>query len=247
MEAYLINPVNRKAGKTKRKKRTTAMAKRNKKGQFVKGGGKTTKRGGKTTKRKSTKRASRKAAPSRATRRRHVVKAYQATRHKKSATIHYKKQSWGVAKHMSNPFNMGIGGLGEELIGVGIAFGTLFAVGFLNRQSERLPLPANKWVGLGVKLGVALGAAYGVSQLSKRNIISGRNATVARVMCFAPFTMAILNEFVPAVASQVSLNADLNGYYPQELGMEAGNRLSDNTISAELAAELEQESEESAY
>ena len=240
MEAYLINPVNRKAGKTKRKKRTTAMAKRNKKGQFVKRGGKTTKR--KSTKRKSTNRNPHKAAP-----RRHVVKAYRATRHKKRAIIHYKKRSWRVAKHLSNPFNMGIGGLGEELIGVGIAFGTLFAVGFLNRQSERLPLPANKWVGLGVKLGVALGAAYGVSQLSKRNIISGRNATVARVMCFAPFTMAILNEFVPAVASQVSLNADLNGYYPQELGMEAGNRLSDNTISAELAAELEQESEESAY
>ena len=158
MEPYLINGP-RKAGPKRRKKN---MARRNKKGQFVKGSKRKVRRS------RKARRVVAKVTRRRKThRRRHTVGAYTAHRHKRVITLHPRKKKWRVRQHMSNPV---MGDVTDNLIAVGVLFGTLFAVGFLNRQAEKLPLPQSQWTGLAVKLGVAIGAAWGGLALAFRSM-----------------------------------------------------------------------------
>jgi hypothetical protein len=236
MEAYLINPVTRtarpKAGTNRRKK---MALKRNKKGRFVKGS-----RPAKHRKARKTRkvRRTRKASTMPVVRAKHTVKRHRRVWSVKKHRAHKRKSSW-----LSNPPILG--DITSHLIMAGVLFGTLFAVGFVNKQAEKLPLPAGKYTPLLTKLGVALLAVWGVRQLSRKGIIRGENAIVAQAATFVPVAYAALATFAPAAAAQVNLAAELQGYLPQDLGMPMGrgSRISDYTVSAELGAELEAESE----
>jgi hypothetical protein len=240
MEAYLINPVTRtarpKAGTIRRKK---MALKRNKKGRFVKGSKAVKSR--KASKSRKVRRT-RKAATVTVVRAKHTVKRHRRAWTVKKHKAHKRKSSW-----MSNPPI--IGDITSHLIMAGVLFGTLFAVGFVNKQAEKLPIPQGKFTPLLTKLGVALLAVWGVRQLSRRGLLRGENAIVAQAATFVPVAYAALATFAPAAAAQVNLAAELGGYLPQDLGMAMSprGRLSDYTVSAELGAELEAESESGAF
>ena len=246
MEAYLINPVSRKAGAVSRSKKM-AKGKRNKKGQFVKKGAKSA-----TKVRKVRKvRKARKASTGKKTKTRKTqvwgVKGYTVKKHSvRKHKAHGRTTSW-----LSNPPILGE--VTHGLITAGVLFGALFAVGFVGKQVEKLPIPQGKYTPLLTKLGVALLAVWGVRQLARRGILKGEQVIVAQTAAFVPLGMSLLSTFAPQAAAQVSLaaemNAELNGYLPQDLGMAMSprGRLSDYTVSAELNAELESESESGSF
>lgn len=191
--------------------------------------------------------------PHKARRKRHSVKRH----HRKGAT---------VKRHMSNPLRRrshrrsrrthrnpmaGLGSVGSStmsgLIAAGVLFGTLFAVGMANKQAEKLPYAnSSQWANLAAKLAVALGGLYLVNMAGRKGWLTGTNKAVASAAVFAPLGLSLLNQLAPSIANQISLaDEDDMG---AELGMEAGNRVSDYTIDAELGAELgKQETESSAY
>ncbi len=223
-----------------KRKKSRRTPPRNAKGRFVKRGGAP----------KAARKASRKVSHRKAVvhRKRHAVKRHRKVWSVASHTAHARRSGW-----MSNPNVMSFGGIGSELMTVGVLFGTLFAAGFIARQAAKLPLPANKWVSLAEKLGVALLGAYGVRYLARRNLLSQRNATVATATMFVPLGMGLLNEFIPAVASQVqlagaqSLNAELGGMYPQELGTAFRSAPAGLGLGAELEGAIERDSEMAPY
>lgn len=246
MEAYLINGPTQGGGNKRGKRMARKRMGRDSKGRFLKRGGK-----------RRTRRARRSVAPKvrrrRTHRRRHVVHAYTAHRHKRSITLTPHKKKWRVRQHMSNPV-FDLGGITDSLITVGVLFGTLFVMGFANKQVQSLPIPRGKWLDLGYKLGLGLLGAWGARELARRRLIDGNKAMVAATAAFVPLGMGLLNEFVPAVAGQVSLAADetmgaeLEGVYPQDLGLSpCRSPRSDYTICADLGAELEAESESGMY
>jgi hypothetical protein len=246
MEAYLINPVTRKAGAASRRNKMAKRRyrrntpKRNAKGRFVKGSGAV------TAAPKARKHRKYKPRPVKKFKRRGGV-----GRRVKIAGGLKRRFRHRVRSHISNPPI--VGQVVNGLITAGVLFGTLFAVGFINKQ---LPIPQGKFTPLLTKLGVALLAAWGVRELSRRGLIRGQNnVVVAQAAVFAPLGMSLLSTFVPAVAAQVSLagdmGAELSGYLPQDLGMSMApggrGRISDYTVSAELNAELEAETESGAF
>lgn len=192
--------------------------------------------------------------------RRHKRKRHSVKRHHRKGT--------SVKRHMSNPLRRrshrrssrrrshrnpmaGLGNVGSStmtgLIAAGVLFGTLFAVGMANKQAEKLPYAnSSQWANLAAKLAVALGGLYLVNMAGRKGWLTGTNKAVASAAVFAPLGLSLLNTLAPSIANQISLADD--DEMAAQLGMEAGNRVSDYTIDAELGAELgKQETESSAY
>lgn len=208
---------------------------------------KASKFGGKTRKARKAHRKARRAPRRKAAktyrrkshRRRHIVKAHHVT-------------GYNRKRHWSNPF-MRIGDTGSAVVGglvaVGVLFGSLFAVGYLNGAKNRIPMLASGWGSLAAKLAIGLGVGMAAAWASRKNWVSGKNAAVIGAAGFAPLGLDLLSRVAPGIAGQISLADEMDAEMGAGLGMTPGNRLSDNTIDAEMGAEMgaEGESEMSSY
>jgi hypothetical protein len=150
---------------------------------------------------------------------------------------------------MSNPLG-GIGRTGSAVVGglvaVGVLFGSLFAVGYLNGMKNRVPMLASGWGSLAAKLAIGLGVGVAAVWANRKGWVSGDKVAVISAAGFAPLGLDLLGRIAPGIAGQITL-ADDEGM-DAELSMTQGNRLSDHTMDAELAAEMgEGESESSAF
>ena len=249
MEAYLINPVRKAA--EKKTKRRNKMAKRRQPAALRKYWAK--KKAEKVSRKVSRKsRKSRKSSRKarRSTKRgKHIVKRY----HRKGGRVHgYSRKGTSVKRHWSNPMGLNLGNLGrttlDGLIAAGVLFGALFAVGYANGLVKRVPMLAAGWGELAGKLAVALGVGVAAGMAVRKGLISRERALVIGAAGFAPLGLSLLGRYLPSVAGQITLAEDEG--MDAELAMTPGNRLSDYTIDAELAAELAgpmAESEESSY
>jgi len=199
------------------------------------------KRAGKVSKksRRKSRKSSRKARKS-SHRRRHVVHA-----HKVSS---YRRPRKGK-QYMSNPFG-GVGQTGSAVMGglvaVGVLFGSLFAVGYLNGMKNRVPMLASGWGSLAAKLAIGLGVGMAATWANRRGWLSHDKVAVVAAAGFAPLGLDLLGRVAPGIAGSITLAED--DEMSAGLSMTPGNRLSDNTIDAEMSAEMsEGESEVSTY
>ena len=253
MEAYFINPVKRilkrrrKATVKTEAKEIKVMAKRrksSKKGEMPAALKKywAAKRAGKSVAKKSHRNAPKvhKTAPHK--RRRHVVKAHRVGGYRRPKT---------GSQYLSNPMRA-FGNTGSAVVGglvaVGVLFGSLFAVGYINGFKNKVPMLASGWGSLAAKLAIGLGIGMAANEMSKRNWLSGKNAAIVAAAGFAPLGLDLLGRVAPGIASQISLADDeeVAAEMGAEMGMTPGNRLSDYTIDAEMGAEMG-ESESSSY
>jgi len=242
MEAYFVNPTTRKAGQGKTTKRRKTMAKRRqpaalRKYWAAKKAGKAVKKsikrhykkvGGKPKRRKATK--ARKASH----RRGHQVKRH----HRKGGSVHsYHRKGANVKRHWSNPFGLGeFGGVTiDGLIASGVFFGALFAVGYANGWTKKVPMLAEGWGEMAGKLAIALGVASVATMAVRRNLISRDTSKVIILAGFSPLALNLLGRVAPSIASGITLSED---EMDAALEMPQGHRLSDYTMDAELAAEL---------
>jgi hypothetical protein len=243
MEAYLINPA-RKAARKNRRKGAKRMAKKRQPAALRKYWAK--KRAGKVTRKTRKSRKSRRV--SRKSRRKsHRAKHLVKRHHRKGGRVgSYSRKGASVKRHWSNPM-MGLGNLGQTtldgLIAAGVLFGALFAVGYANGLVKRVPMLAAGWGELAGKLAIALGVVIASGYAVRRDLISREKALVIGVAGFAPLGLSLLGRFAPGVAGMVTLSEDGDDGMGARLGMTPGNRLSDYTIDAELAAELQGSSE----
>lgn len=198
-----------------------------------------------------------KAAPKRSNRRRKARKAHRKSSHRRRHAVRahsvkrYRRPRSGVS-YMSNP----IGSLGQTgsaavggLVAVGVLFGSLFAVGYLNGLKNRVPMLATGWGSLAAKLAIGLGVGVAAKMLSDRNWLSGKNAAVVAAAGFAPLGLDLLGRVAPGIAGQITLaDEDMSA----DMGIPPGPRLSDYTVDAEMGAEMgaelgQGESESSSY
>lgn len=258
-EAYLINPVSRARPRTAQKRRKHMAKRRKLYGAALKAhqkkNGKSRPARKKRTFRRKARRPRSLGAAAAPRRKRHMVKYHTRKGGKVSG---YKRSGANVTAHMSNrrrrrtrrnPFGMGQwgGATIEGLIAAGVLFGTLLAVGFVNKQIQRVNQLSTGWANLAARLGVALGGVLGAGYAVRQGWLSRANGQVAAAASFAPLTLGLVASFAPNIAGQISLADEDNGM-GAELGMTPGNRLSDNTLDAELSAELgKQETEAGMY
>lgn len=252
-EAFLINPIStrRPMAKGKRKLRRKHMARRRRSSRRRLFGAAAAAHARKVGRRNPVRRHRRKARLSvrrrRSRRNPHVVRSH---------VQRIGRRRVRVRRHMSNP-NWGAATI-DGLVLAGVLFGALFVVGVANKQTEKVGVLQSGWGNLAAKLGVGLLGSIGALMLVRKGWLSQTNAKVVAAASFAPLLMSGVRMISPALASNVSLAGDdgdlgatLGGFFPQELGMRAGPRLSDYTIDAELSAELggrlERETETSAY
>ena len=195
-------------------------------------------------------RRSRKAAPApaparkrrvrrtyrKASRRRHTVHAYKARHHKRTWTSHARRKAWKVRQHMSNPWGRPGQAAIEGLVAAGIILGGLFVVGFANRQLQRVPALSAGYMNLAGKLGIALAGAMGAAYAVKQGWLSKGNGVALMGVSFVPVAVGALNQFVPAVAQQISLAG------VGERGLESV--VTEGAVGAELQAELQAEMEQ---
>lgn len=263
MEPYFINPVGRRKTVRRMKRKTvlrrrkaTAMKKENaqenimaKKRKSRKGKMPAAlkaywakKRGSKKSRRPSKRRRSRKATMGKAPARRH-----KRARHSVRA---HAVRSYRRAAHWSNPIpSLGQSGKAvvSGLVAVGVLFGALFAVGYVNGFKNRVPMLAAGWGSLAAKLAIGLGAGMAAAYAHRKNWLSASNAAVVGAAGFAPLGLDLLTRFAPSVAGQISLADDgVDAEMGASLSAPA-EHLRDHTIDAEMAAEMGDESEMSAY
>lgn len=249
MEAYFVNPV-RKAKRKKVVKEKKKMAKRKQPAALRKyWAARKAKKSAPRKARKASRR--RKSSPPKARkvhRRRHVVKSH---RRRGGSVGGYRRKGARVKKHFSNP--MGLGNLGsttlDGLIMAGVFFGALFAVGYANGMIRRVPMLSAGWGELAGKLGLALGVVAAGTMATRKGWLSQKNANAVILAGFSPLALGLLGRVAPQVAGQITLAQD-DEDMSAELAMTPGNRLSDYTMDAELAAELgagERESESSSF
>ena len=248
MEAYFINaPIRKglKAGSTKKKtQRRNKMAKKRRQPAALRKYW-AAKKSGKTHHKKH-KKAHRKASKARksthAKRRRHVVHAHK---------VHTYRRPKSGSSYLSNP----VGSLGragstvvDGLIAAAFMFGSLFAAGYINGMSKKVAFLGTTWGSLATKLAIGLGVGYAAHYASSKRWLSSENSKVVAAAGFAPLALDLLGRIAPQVAGQIQLAGDGDNM-GAELAMTPGDRLSDATIDAQLAAELsgESDSESSAY
>jgi hypothetical protein len=248
MEAYFVNPVTRKAVKGKKKtKRRKTMAKRRQPAALRKYWAKRRKAKASPKKHRKARRKSHRKARRNPARAKHIVPSH----HRKGGAVKsYRRKGAHVKKHWSNP--MGMGQIGsttvDGLVAAGIFFGALFAVGYANGWTKKVPMLAGGWGELAGKLGIALGVSMAAAIAVRKNYLSRDNAKIVVLAGFSPVALSLLGRVAPGIAAGVTL-ADEDSM-DAELSMTPGHRLSDYTMDAELAAELQgpaHESESSSF
>ena len=235
MEAYFVNPTTRKAGQGKTTKRRKTMAKRRQPAALRKYWA--SKRKAKASPKKVRK-ASRKARKARKVthrRKKHIVHVHSR---KGGSVRSYRRKGARVKSHWSNP--MGLGQIGsstiEGLIAAGVFFGALFAVGYANGWTKKVPMLAEGWGEMAGKLAIALGVATVATMAVRKNYISRDTSKVIILAGFSPLALNLLGRVAPGIASGITLAEDEG--MDAALEMPSGHRLSDYTMDAELAAEL---------
>jgi len=176
----------------------------------------------------------------------------RANPHKKHSKGHKKPGKAHRGKRHNNP-KLSLGNVGQTtmdgLIAAGILFGSLLAVGFVNRQAGKVGYIASGWQNVAAKVGIALGFSMGAAWLVRKNKIQKPAGYVIAAVGWAPVALAAVNKFAPTWASQISLAEEGDmGAAPARLGV-------DRPMAAELSAslrasledELEAENEMSMY
>jgi len=232
MEAYFVNPTTRKAGQGKTTKRRKTMAKRRQPAALRKYWA------------KHRKNPKAKAASKPRKARKATKKHTKAWRTKPKASRKYAKRVVKVHSYRGhrkvriNP--MGLGQIGsstvEGLIAAGVFFGALFAVGYANGWSKRVPMLSQGWGEMAGKLAIALGVATVATMAVRKNYISRDTSKVIILAGFSPLALNLLGRVAPGIASGITLAEDEG--MDAALEMPPGHRLSDYTMDAELAAEL---------
>jgi len=241
MEAYFINPVERRGRKKTTKKRKNPMATAKQKAAARRN----IKKAIAANRRKSgARRVSRKAH------RKHPKGWYSKPKAdrkyaKRRITYHRRKRAWR-GRHLvrTNPFGGGQAGkaLTQGLIAAGFILGGLFVVGMANRQMERVPMLQSGYFNLAGKLALALAGSMGALWAVRKGYISQGNGVALAGVAFVPMAVGALNRFMPNIAGQISLSADdmsaeLQG--PEDINgvVQYGDINAD--MDAELQAELQ--------
>lgn len=174
---------------------------------------------------------------------RHRRKRHMVTRHHRSGgrVSSYRRGGASVKSHWSNPLGLGRSGqvAMEGLMGAGVILGTLFVVGFANKQLQRFQLTQAGWGNIAGKLALAVAGGTAAHMAARKGTISRATAYAITGAAMTPLLLGALAMVAPQVAGNISL-ADEDG----DLGNVVTHGAVAGNMEAELRAQLEAQLEE---